>query len=385
MSGIKQSMLWFLLLATILAAAIDAQETSTPSVDNGPYCSLYLGLAIPYPDSLPILTAPKAPDRQIPNGTYPVTLTVDKKGQVKKLLFPQDSAFCYLPLSRISKSIRFRFLEGGPMDFPVTVPALLDYHVGKDIRQEVTLRLPVSAEMITDSSLLTRFFAANEITPPRLIAIPALFYRFYPVSKENICPTITARVSLDAAGQMNDLTLFDGGYSGLQHPVHSSLLYAAFEPARRKGKPFPCEFLLTFRFFDNLRYPFPPLQPPDTAGENPVTTRYFLTWYFNARDITIFPLPREFPKGVLSAGSITKGRYGNISAGVWIDPQGKVSAVNVDNAKGVPADAARKAILLLNWYPALDNHGNPVWFSGRIRLILDGKAQVVYNPEWFAW
>lgn len=382
-NGVIYHMRLLILLGALAAVgAAGAENTSPEPAVRQPAMEPYLGLAVPVPDTVPTLTAPLEAAPYIPNGSYALSLVVDKKGRVKKLRYSPDSAAYYAPVQEVYKQVRFRFLDGVKIGFPLNVPAMVDYaNAGMAVRK-ISLRFPISPDSISDAPLLTRLFAENKIDPPAISYLPPVFYLISPDRKADDCPTITARVSLDAAGTVENLEFPFPGGEGMTHPLQAALINAAFTPARKNGKPFPCDFYVTFRIFDNLRYPFTPFRPADSAVTGPMAGKYFMTIYFNDRDIAIFPLPRRFAEGVISAGVSSRGIYGTIPAEVMIGPDGKMGRVNISGGERKQIDAARRALQLTEWYPARNNRGEAEWFFGRVKVTFDGSSKVVYVPEW---
>lgn len=374
-----------LLFLTAIAAGVAAAQnpaavTDTPVADFCPY----LGLAVPVPDTIPALTASPAPAPHVANGEYALTLVVDKKGRVKKLRYPSDSANCYRPVEAVYKQIHFRFLSGTKIGSTVIVPALLCYANEGAKERKVSLRFPISTEMISDGPLLTRLFAENKVSPPEITSISPIYYRLPTGQKPSDCRTITARVSLDAQGMLEDMEFPFPGGEGMTHPIQAALIHATYAPARKKGKPLPCDFFVTFRIFDNLRYPYAPFGPADSARPTPMTGKYFMTIYYNDRDISLFPLPRSFAAGVIGAGVFPRGVTGRLQGEIMISPEGSVGRVVINGSQAGQEDVARRALQLTEWYPARNNRGEAVWFSGRVTVVLDGTSNVVYIPEWIA-
>jgi len=372
-----------LLLIVVLAAGIASAENPVPG--SAPLAAdfpLYLGLAVPIPDTVPEMRLPPSPSRHIPNGEYLLTLEVDQKGRVKKIRFPSDSAWCYGPVDAVRKQIHFRFLDGARIDFPVKVPAKLCYGNAGTGDRMVRLRLPISADSISDGSLLDRFFADNRITLPAVTMLPSIYYQLPPDGKPADCHTITALVAIDETGALGDLSFPFPEGAGMTHPLQSALINASYRPAAKKGKPFPCRLLITFRIFDNLRYPIAPLAPPDTTRNAPMTAKYFMTTYLNPRDIALFPLPRSFADGVIKAGAAPRGYIGRLRGEITISPEGTVGRTTVRGTRPELEDLARQVFRLTDWYPARNNRGEAIWFTGYITAEFDGTPNVVYIPEW---
>lgn len=382
-NGIIYVMRLLLLVAAMATAGIVAADQPSPApVPIIPDFPLYLGLAVPLPDTIPAMSVLPSPARYVPNGEYRLMLEVDKKGRVKKLRFPADSAWCYGPVTAVQGRIRFRLLGGDKIDFPVKVPARLSYVNEGTGGRVVRLQLPISADSISDGPLLVRFFEENAITLPAVTALPPISFQLPRDLKPTDCRTITALLTLDKKGNLEDLSFPFPEGEGMTHPIRSALINGTFQPAAKKGKPFPCRFLVTFRIFDNLRYPFSPFAPPDTAGVEPVTAEYFMTSYYNPLDIALYPLPRSSAAGVIRAGAFARGYIGTLRGEVMIDPEGNMARAMIRGAGQKLEDMARKVLRLTDWYPARNNRGEAIWFTGPVSIRFDGTSNVVYIAEW---
>ncbi len=343
--------------------------------------SLYLGLAVPIPDSVPAMILVPSAGGAVPNGSYPAVLLVKKNGKIKKVLAGPDSTRFYEPLTAISNKIRCRFLRGRKLHFPVAVPVRLEFS-NNGGSQKAALRFPISTDLVSDTMLLFEFYERNRVTPPSVTIMPSLFYRFDHTGKEPVCLTMTAHMALDEGGRLVDLSFPGGAPGSMNHQVQVALMNAAFAPASLDGRGWPCEFWVTFRLFDNVRYPFTPSAPTDTTRTPSVTERFVMTRYFNPRDISICPLPRRYPSGIILTSENLYGARGTVRALVQIDSEGEVSGISIAGASTRLTQAARKAVKLTQWYPAVGPTGERESFSGAITLELDGSAQVVYIPEW---
>ena len=343
--------------------------------------SLYLGLAVPIPDTVPAMVIIPPAGGAVPDGSYPAVLLVKENGKVKKVLAGTDSTRFYEPLTAISSKIRCRFLKGRKLHFPVAVPVRLEIS-DYGGHQTAALRFPITTDLVSDTILLSEFYESNRVTPPSVTAIPSLFYRFDQTGKEPVCLTMTAHVALDEGGGLVDLSFPSGVQGSMNHQAQVALMNAAFTPVALDGRGWPCDFWVTFRLFDNVRYPFTPSAPRDTTRAPSVTERFVMTRYFNPRDISICPLPRRFPSCLIQTSENLHGSRGTVRASVQINPEGEISGISIVNVSPELMQAARKIIGLTQWYPAIGPTGERESFSGVITLELDGSSQVVYIPEW---
>jgi len=364
-----------LIVVLVFVSAASAENQAEAQV------TLYLGLSIPYPESIPSLKA-SLKDRLVKSRSTVIYFAVDKKGSVKKVEYPADSAAVFEPLLKDLKKIKFQFLEGRDLEFPLTVPVEVTFASSDREHGAIGLKLPVSPEIISEPELLARLFERNGVEAPQVIELQPLYYRVASPRDGPDYSTVTARVFLDEKGELQDITYPIPGQSANSHQVQMALMNARFGPAKIKSQPAACDFLLTFRIFTNLKYPFSPLQAPDSTAAPPFTARYFMTPYFNAADIGVPALPRIHGAGQIQAANLGLGRTGIAELLVRIDSTGSASSVKV--LKGTPGidDRAGQAVRLINWYPARDCRGAARSFAGKISMTFDGSTRIVYIPEW---
>jgi hypothetical protein len=168
----------------------------------------------------------------------------------------------------------------------------------------------------------------------------------------------------------------------MAHQVHVALMRAGFSPARIKGEPVATEFLVTFRIFDNISYPFSPLQEPDSSLPQPLTADYFMTYYYSENDISLYPLPRKRARGYIRAPQFADEPPGFANVLIGLDQTGTLVHVGVLRVRTGLRRAAAEVTRLITWYPAVNNRGEPVSFSGMVRLEFRGEPEIVYIPEW---
>jgi len=362
------------LITLILVAAGLAADDQSPVTP-------YLGLAMPVPDTLPRLEVPIPDKLTIRNRSLMAVLEVDNKGKVGDIDFPSDSADYIAAVRDDLKKVRFDFLEGREFDFPVKVPVHIDYSGPGTDKKTVTLRLPILPDTLSDTVLLNRFFELNGVVPPGIVDIPPLFYKVYPHRERRDLLMITARVFLDKNGDLTDIQYPIEGQRDMRHQVHMGIMNGAFTPAKFKGIAFASDFLLTFRIFDNLDYPFSPTRMEDTV-EVPFTAVHMMAQYFNADDGDLPPLPRNHARGYIRAANLGRMRAGSALIALRIDDTGRSRGVSVLRSNPGLQQAARDAAVLIDWYPARTRYGEAVPFKGRITFDFIGSTRIVYIPEW---
>jgi hypothetical protein len=373
------------LILTILclhASVLPAQADQTPV----PGFSPYLGMAVPYPaDTLTRTIATGGNNPELPYRSVVVTLLIDSAGNVLDLKYPPDSADFARPVETILKSARYQFTGGNQLPSPVMLPVGVSYRALTKDTLEVVFRFPLGADQVPDTTLLYRLFSLNGVTPPEVIALPPLFYRVDSTRDTLEYLVITAQVTLDERGELTDLAFPVPGHDRMTHTVHAALIRARFKPATLGGQLIPCQFLLTFRLFDNLRYPYSPFDPPDSGASLPMTTRYFMTRYFSDADFSIIPLPRNYPSRYLLTPRYGTNRIGNAKISITISTAGIVVSQSLRTVTPEVTAEARTLVRLIQWYPALNRAGQAVEYTGMVSLTFDGSAEVVYIPEWLTW
>ena len=371
----RPKIIFVVAAALLCAAAIPAQETPAEIVTP------FLGLSVPFPDSAPVWQIPFKKNSVIRNHSVTVVFSVDKKGKVKKLDYPSDSVEYITPIEKSLKEMRFNFTDGEKRPFPLKVPVRVNYYGGMNAEKTVRTAFPVYADMTSDSLLLAEFFMLNDVSPPDINNLLPVLYKVDPSKEKAEYMIITARVFLDEHGEVTDVKYPIEGHDRMTHQVQMALLNAEFTPAKVASQARACDFLVTFRVFDNIDYPFSPHSPKDTAKAEPISARYFMTRYFSPADISLPPIPRSHGSGVIDSPLGFQGS-GRADVFVRIDEEGIIRATRVISAGPRLWEAADKAVQLIEWYPAQSRSGEARLFSGRVSLHFDQTAYIVYFPEW---
>ncbi len=366
-----------LLFGIVAISPAQAQDVSPPGVVR------YLGLAVPYPDN-----PPESPmTLRIGQVRYPAVvrtwLTVDSSGATRKVTFPADSAAYIDPVKTDLESLHFAFTPGRGLSAPLSIPVTVKYSAKTPAGWTVSISFPISAELTTDSVLLEEFFAVNGVEPPRIVALLPIYYEIRVEPEELRYWTITAQVSLDTEGRLLDIAYPVAGQDQMWHQVQMALMHAEYTPARLQGEPFATDFLVTFRIFDNIDYPFSPLDQSDTT-ETSVASRYFMTYYYNENDIFLFPIPRRPAGEYLQSPKLGNNNTGFSDVTVDIDTGGKVTGARVTRTVESVRQPAAKAARILLWYPAIDTRGQPTEYTGKIRFEFVRTSKIVYIPEWLS-
>jgi hypothetical protein len=373
-----QRLLILLVFVVVPTVGVFAEGDSASAVTP------YLGLSLPYPDTVsPWLVKPK-PGLLLKVPTLPVTLLIGGDGRVTDIQCSPDRLDYIEAIRSRLGSLYFQYTPGKAIPFPVALPVEVRFSVQSPAEWRADPVFPISPGLISDSTLFRLMLEKNGIRPPAVISLPSVFYKPDPSMKNPEYLTITARITIDDSGKLADITYPIQGQDRMTHQVQVALMNAQFSPLIINGQPLPAEFFLTFRIFDNLQYPFSPLSTSDSTDTLPLTARYFLTQSYCANDISIPPLPRNHPKGYIHTAAFGKNRIGAARVKVTIDETGAVAGVLPLTASPAVSDIVRDVIRLTTWYPAVTAAGKRDRFSGAVWIQFDGTPQVVYNPEWLS-
>ena len=365
-------------MTAVVLMAVPAGADENHATDIRPY----FGLAAPYPVDVPEIDLDRETSGKLRNRSLLITLDIDKDGTVIDVAHPPDSAAYVDPIESSLRSIRFAYLDGIAIGEPITVPVHLTYSGNASKGKSISLRFPVSPDLTSDTLMLKLFFSYNDIVPPRLVSLPEIFYRVSPGQDAPDYLTITARVELDAAGNLVDVGFPLPGYDNMTHSLQTALIHAEFEPAAVKGEKIAADFFVTIRVFGNMAFPREAFAPIDSTGESNLTEQYFLTCYYNTADIRMFPLPRNYGRGYLRSKQLSDTHPGDAIVRIRIDSLGIVRGTSVLRAAPGSEENARQVARLIQWYPAIDESGRRVDFAGDVRIRFNGSTKIVFIPEW---
>lgn len=296
---------------------------------------------------------------------------------------PSDSACLQLVGAKLKKIV-FGFMPGKKLATPVAVPVALKLNRTSGDTIVSKIFFPIYPDSTTRPKLLDQFFAANKISPPKVVDLKKIFYHLNPDAPQSEYLTITARIGLNAQGELADLDFPIPGQDVMTHQVQMALMNGKFQPARINGNPMPCQLILTFRIFDNITYPISPTVPADSTKPRKVTESRFLTLYYSRNDIWMPPLPRNFANGYIEG---SEGLYfaGEADVKVTIDSTGKLigaSTGSSHNKLDKLAGPTLRIIGNIKWYPSVSRSAAYQSFSGNIRLVFNNNARIVFIPEW---
>ena len=370
-----------IFLLTIIGSTglVTADDSCYFQIDD---FSRYLGLAIPVPAKIPELKIHDMLAYPVPVGQYKAELLVDKKGKVEKVSYPEDSEFVYKPLLEKYKDIRFNFLDGSKIANKIIVPIKLKIEKKNGLQKSLKLIFPVSSDMVSDTVLLNSFWEINDVEPPSLQTIMPIFYRVTVQDPPDKYQTITALISLDENGKILDIRYPLESQKDNNHYVHVALMRARFNPGRLGNNTIPCEFLTTFRIFNNLNYPLDIMAEPDTTRPVPITRKYFYLIYYNERDIYMPALPHENPYGYLPGGNKNNQDLGVLNIGVTINEKGRLIRCAGPHVLTQSGKMASHLLRVMSWYPAVNHCGESVRFTGKMTLNFNKGSRIVYSPDW---
>jgi hypothetical protein len=342
----------------------------------------FLGFAVPRPepyDSI-FITLDSSVARR--DTSLAVTLYLSDNGKVKRIDFIETDRDRFKDLEKRLRKIRFAYSRGREMNGEVALP--LNLHLLWSLKGSHFARIdfPFDQDGSTDSSLVKKFFSANEIELPDVAMLPEIFYRPLISDSNQAYPVVFAAVRVSPAGELEDVGFPIPEFAKNTHQVQTSLMHARFKPAIIDGKPRSATLFLTFRFFDVLSYPYSPTAIPDSnAAESPLAARYFLQRGFSLFHLEC-PAVLRFPSDGLIPFEGVQGRKGGADIILTIDSLGRVQLVSLRSVSSGFRAGVQQLLRRTKWYPAMDRSGRFVPFTGRVRARLTAPIYVVISPEW---
>ncbi|MEZ5358561.1 MAG: hypothetical protein R3F48_06980 [Candidatus Zixiibacteriota bacterium] len=319
---------------------------------------------------------------------FSVNLTVDKSGRVTDIAYPSDSVPDLKCFKKAYEKIEFTMLEGAvtvaaPAVVPVKARLVWQDKDNGRLMFDFPVRQDSAGQLFSDTLLLTEYCRLNGIERPGLKSAPPISYLLPAKPKDGRYLIVTALVSINETGAVRNIIFpFESMREG-QHQVFATLLHSEFEPLRVGGVAYNSEFYVTFRLFDNIKYPFKPIISGQFDSTATHAQKYFVTEYLNPNDMSLCPLPREFPHmSMPMSGLSTRARPGFGWVEVNIDTTGQVVSARKLNASEVIGNHIQGIAGRLTFYPAVDVTGKPIPFTGKMRIEIDKEKNVVYFPEW---
>jgi hypothetical protein len=376
----------FLLAALLICFGLGTDIGWASDIDS---FQNYLGVSLPYSKENPQIELDKKYSRKrIGRAEIQVILTIDEKGKVQDISFTAGSAAWIIPIQKSLKKIRFRFSEGSKLGERINVP--IEVIFGDEFKANglINLKLPIvlqenetDSEYKFDRELAIEFLRLNNVVVPGVIYIPPMKFRVYPPKKSGQYITVVARVQIDETGELIDATFPIAGMNKFTHSVLTALINSKFSPASINDSAIASDFLLVFRFFDNILYPYSPTESADSSGNLTHAQKWFMKLRLNPEDIYIHPIPRNFPLGYFGSSGLTRNVFGGATGKIHINPDGKTS-FSASSVHESLKENISKIMSRFTWYPAVNSNGDNEWYSGKVKIKIDFEKKVVCNAEW---
>jgi hypothetical protein len=372
-----------ILLVILILCSVSSGFSNENTDDFKPY----LQLAIPIPKENYDFLSGRSGQRRFQHSLYTILLHVDKKGRVEHIEYPEELTADGQDWNEPLGDVKFNFLNGTMLDFPIIVPVKMSI-TGSVSGDFVRFRFPISQSLRTIPHLMDQFFELNGVQFPRVIDFWPVAYMVDTKRLENVFPTVTALVEIDSTGDLKDLHYPIKGQDQSTHQIHVALINAQYEPARIQDKPIPSEFILVFRIYDKIEYPFSPTRPKDTIAPFAGAEDFFMSQFYSFDDILTVPVPRNHRDGKVASKEYGEKFNSRRRYSIIIDTAGNVDMVHLMSDSPRRSEkvvaAGEKILSQISWYPAVNKEGNYTRFAGQVILIFDGTHQVVYIPEWLS-
>lgn len=368
-------------MTIIILCTVSAGFSDENTIDFSPY----LGLAIPVPNEYYIFVSRENIRAISEKESHIVSIYVNKKGRIENIEYPSELEDTQQLWDEHLSEVEFHFLDGKKADFPVAVPAELSITTSV-AKNHIRLRFPLSPSLRSVPHLMDRYFELNNLSPPRVADLWPVAYKVDTKRYENDYFIITALVKIDSSGELIDLSYPIKGQDQSTHQIHVALINAQYEPARIHNQPIASEFILVFRIYDKIAYPFSPTQPWDSVSSFLGAEDLFMSRFLSLNDISTVPVPRDHRDGKVPSKKYGERLNGRRKYDVCIDTAGNIDIVHwlssSHSRESKEAIAGREILTEVSWYPAVDKKGNYTRFTGQVTLIFNGTHEVVYIPEW---
>lgn len=376
----------FLLMAFLIYCGLGADIGLASDIES---FQNYLGVSLPYPKENPQIEMDKKHSKKrIGRAEFQVNLIIDQKGKIKELDYSPDYLKWIDPIKKKLKKTKFQFTEGRSLGKLIKVPIVVIF--GDEFLKNGTINLKfpfIVQETETeldykfDRDLAHVFLRINNVILPEVKFIPPMKFRVDPTDKNGQYVTVAARVQIDELGELVNVTFPIEGMNKFTHSALTALIHSEFSPASINDTVVASDFLLVFRFFDNILYPYSPTESVDSSDNLTYAQKWFMTIRLNPEDIYIYPIPRNFPLGYIGSSGMTKFAFGEASGQVHINEDGETyfRAANVHESL---KENISKIMSRFTWFPAVNTEGKYEWYSGKVKIKIDFAKKVVCNAEW---
>ncbi|MFH1699202.1 MAG: hypothetical protein ABIE07_01330 [Candidatus Zixiibacteriota bacterium] len=350
----------------------------------------YLGISLPYPKEIPqIKLDHKISKKRFSQSEIKAILSIDGKGKVQEINFSPDSLRWIESVKKKLKKIQFQFTIGRKLGEPISVPIKVIFGYEFFVNGSIDLQLPfVLQDNETESGykydrdLAYEFLRLNTIVLPEAKKIPPMKFRVDPSRKSGQYEIVAARIIIDEMGELIDVSFPFSGMDKGTHSVLTALINSEFTPASINGTAIASDFLFVFRFFDNIDYPYSPTESIDSSGDMTHAEKYFMTLSLNPDDISLFPIPRNFPLGYKNASSLTKNAFGGASGIIYINQDGNTINFSPSSVSDKLKENISEIMSRFTWYPAVNTKGDFEGYRGKIMIEIGFEKKIVCNAEW---
>ncbi len=339
------------------------------------------GFAPAYPVDVPELFSSDAkPPYMTIETQYVLFLDVDNKGKIKSLNSVSDK-----------DSQVWNYFEKYFSDCKFE-PALLDEKkVSSIVPVKITINpriqnpdfyFPIDLSLqIKDPALYYMTYQYNNITMPSVKYFPKYFCNIDWNDSLDIYPLILLQLELDKAGEVINVKEILSTYSNYTMTLMSASLWSEFIPAIVNDSEIASSPFLLVSLFPQLFYP---TQKYFIENFDSLSLHNKLRVKLIPDSISILqkPIPRSIEANSISISNIPLWLNDTLSLHITVDTTGRTMVNRAGKTNKDTYRILKDVFSRVEFYPAIDFDGNPLEYSGMVRLIIKGSEKVRIEYLW---
>lgn len=339
------------------------------------------GVALPYPVAL----ESEPPTGRLPYFTedlrLPMVVALDSLGGISDVVADdvESQPFADYVRSILQKAS----FEPGTFDGvarPMRLPVIVEFRPRVKLPR---IGFPVDSLMrVSDYGLYERGLNLNGVEPPRVLRFPSYF--FVPNSDPEApvsCPVVLVKVTLTESGTPVRAEAVVSSAPAFTEQLVSACRFAEYAPARVSGHPIASVGFVLLSLFPTTVYPTKPL---DFLRSDKLTLHEerSVQWRIDTLGLLAVPVPVRPLQEVRRLDGPYERYRDTFTVVLTIDTLGVVTPRHQNTTIPSLSRAVFALARYMAFYPALDNQGKPVSFSGLARLEFTGSADVRIHYCW---
>lgn len=273
-------------------------------------------------------------------------------------------------------------LDGDSISF--IVPARLKVSL-RGTSGRIELKLPYNPHLnYRDNELLNETLALNGYRSAAVKWVPSYYCMSYDELSKGIVPFAIFRVSLDAAGLLQNIETIVTNNPSCAKIVSTVLLYSGYRPAEFEDSAIASDFYVTVRNFRQVGNPTSEW-PPENIGKAGYLLNYMRIDSKPYLDsVVVYPIPTNLTGDIFhNSDSIKIGD--SVKVPVIISPAGHAVISGAASAFSDNRGNQIKGLLSkLQFIPLQDISGQRLAFNGTLTLYFDFSKKIRIRLGWFS-